>query len=196
MPRLAYQTWGESTYSVGGEAYAQIPRRLLGKLSRSAQILLNALLEILGHQTATDIRDKDIQAKTNLHLRTIQRVLRLLEHELKAIIRNRSNGRREIVLVDRLAVSYEDLEKTEQAAAGAEIKAKQGVTTTAREVQRALTDMAALGWVPLFEPGGKCWGRIPGRSQDEPDVELRLRLRRYEFEIRALVEQQGRPAKE
>lgn len=189
MPRMAFQCWGDSTYSVGGEPYAQIPRRLLGKLSRSAQLVLDALLEALGSNTVTDIRDKDIAAKTGLHLRTIQRALFMLDHVLKAIIRKRSDGRRDIELKDRLASSREDV-KTEKVEATTEAKAK-----VAEEVKRAISDMAAIGWTPVNQDG-KYWARIPGVNGPEPDQELRDRLRRLQFEIRALVMQQGRPAKE
>ncbi len=201
---VPYSAFGDLTYSPDGEAYAQVPRSVMGRLSRRAQTVLDALLDHLGKLTATNIRDKDLREKTGLNLRTIQRALHELHRKLSVIDRIRADGRRVIVLIKRLL----DKPKPETAAPAkkgkAAIKPPSGTNLPGEEEERqrkrdtatwAIDKMRRFGWEPQIADGKLVWQPLAGMPQEPPDSDLKAYIAHRAADIRAVVEQ-TRPARE
>jgi DNA-binding MarR family transcriptional regulator len=197
---------GGSIYREDGEPYLQLPRSVSGKLSRRAHLVIDAIIEFAcpthGVQAeATDARDRDIEDKTGLKNRTVQRALQDLEEAGVELIRRiRSGGRRVIEIAKHLLESRPKPETQSPApTAGKKKTLPHGEPdvdkTRAAQVRVTLGAAEAHGKVPQLVDGALQWVPIPGAPQRDFAVQLQSRIDRFEPDIRALLEQ-TRPKRE
>jgi hypothetical protein len=200
--RVPIQSFGPPMYSPTGELYNQIPRSLMGRLSRRAQIVLDAIYDFIGNRSCTDATDRAFQQKTGLNPRTIQRALKDLEREgIEAIKRTRAHGRRLIEMIKRIrdAGPRQKAPAVKQPAPQAPAPAQLGGMSAAIERQlhsarQTVDAMALCGYEPRIVEGKLKWHRLsPGERELTP--ELKARCERYAADIRKLVEL-TRPARE
>ena len=191
---------GESIYSSDGEPYIQLPRSVMGKLSRRAQLVADAIIEFAAQTTGTNARDQDLEKKTDLNRRTIQRALQDLEAAgIELIKRWRSGGRRVIELTKQL---LDQLPKpkpkpaTKKPAAKPEPSRVMSDEETRRERgQRIIDAHAVWGWEPRIEGTAVVWDAISGVEPREV-IQEQLEFRhRFMADVRAIIDA-TRPARE
>jgi hypothetical protein len=195
-PLPAYNVGGARVYSAAGEPYAQIPRSLMGLLSKRAQRVLDALLRVLGAHTQTDIRDVDLRELTGLSMRVIQKGLFDLHRVVGAISRTRGGGRRIIELTKKLLDRLPSAEPV-PARATAKRQAEATVGPNQRSVEQTRREraawvidcMASLGWEPSIVSGELRWRPRADMDQQKPGASLQSMALRFRADIRALIEQ-------
>lgn len=73
MDRLPFQSFGPGAYTPDGVLYGQFPDDMWGELSKRAQYVLRALLQVWDGRTLTDISRKDLKEVVN-ELRAAKKV--------------------------------------------------------------------------------------------------------------------------
>jgi hypothetical protein len=197
-PPPQYAAWGASVYSPDGEPYIQLPRSLMGTLPRRVQIVLNALSEIMGDRSMTNVRDRDIMDRTGLSRRAVQRALHYLQHRLQFIDRVREGARRIISLIKGLLARRPKPQPDRPAPAAPKTPKPApagGNQPPSYWARIAIDSMAVSGLEPRVVDDRLTWVPIPGAERKGPSDDVLRMAKRYGADIRALIEQ-NRPARE
>jgi hypothetical protein len=214
MDRLPYQSWGPMAYAPEGTPYGQYPDDLWGELSKRAQFVLRALLQILNGRTITDITRAELRKIVN-ELRAVKGLgpitsLRSITWYLCELVRLGVISRER---VDHTNVWYTHFAKPFRARLGVPGAALPGpndkpgpnsgevpapspeeVTRDRNEAAaRAIEAMREKGYSPEMRGDEVVWRPIDGMQHQEVTPDISFYLKFLRSAIRALLSPEPHP---